>query len=111
MFENRARGADLVKRMSYFYLLISVLVIIATVAFGVSVFSINIIFYLIMFIVLYILSTKFRENKNTWIFIVICAVITVLWSLSLLGVVLAILLIVAAYDMRKELTEKTLIEN
>lgn len=68
MFENRARGADLVKRMSYFYLLISVLVIIATVAFGVSVFSINIAFYLIMFIVLYILSTRFRENKNIWIF-------------------------------------------
>lgn len=103
MFENRARGADLVKRMSYFYLLISVLVIIATVAFGVSVFSINIAFYLIMFIVLYILSTKFRENKNTWIFIVICAVITILWSLSLIGVILAILLIVAANDMRKEL--------
>lgn len=103
MFENRARGADLVKRMSYFYLLISVLVIIATVAFGVSIFSINIAFYLIMFIVLYILSTRFRENKNTWIFIVICAVITVLWSLSLIGVILAILLIVAANDMRKEL--------
>ena len=103
MFENRARGADLVKRMSYFYLLISVLVIIATVAFGVSIFSINIAFYLIMFIVLYILSTRFRENKNIWIFIVICAVITVLWSLSLIGVILAILLIVAANDMRKEL--------
>ena len=103
MFENRARGADLVKRMSYFYLLISVLVIIATAAFGVSVFSLNIIFYLIMFIVLYILSTKFRENKNTWIFIVICAIITIVWSLSLIGIVLAILLIVAANDMRKEL--------
>ena len=103
MFENRTKGAQLVKRISYFYLLIAVLVIVATAIFGVSAFSLNIIFYIIMSVVLYLLSTRFQENKNTWIFIVICAIITIIWTLSLIGLVLTILLIVAANDMKKEL--------
>ncbi|WP_407415019.1 hypothetical protein [Methanobrevibacter sp.] len=103
MFENRTKGAQLVKRISYFYLLVAVLVIVATAIFGISGFSLNIIFYIIMSAVLYLLSTRFQENKNTWIFVVICAIITIIWTLSLIGLVLTILLIVAANDMRKEL--------
>ena len=103
MFENRVKGVQLVKRISYFYLLIAIVVIIAILVLGLTVFIIDIPFYAIMFLVLYLLSTKFQENRNAWIFVVICAVITIIWTLSLLGVVLGILLIVAANDMKKEL--------
>ena len=103
MFENRARGAQLVKRISYFYLIIAALVLIASLALGLSAFIINVPFYVIMFVALYLLSTRFKDNKNTWIFVVICAIITLIWALSLLGLVLCILLIVGANDMKKEL--------
>ncbi len=103
MFENRVRGAQLVKRISYFYLLITIVVIIAILALGLTVFIIDIPFYVIMFIALYLLSTKFAKNKYAWIFVAICAIITLLWTLSLLGLVLCILLIIAANDMKKEL--------
>lgn len=105
MFENRARGAQLVKRISYFYLIIAVLVVIAIFALGLNVLIVDVPFYAIMFVALYLLSTKFQDNKNTWIIVVIIAIITIVWTLSLLGVVLTILLIVGANDMKKELKE------
>lgn len=103
MFENRVRGTQLVKRISYFYLLITIVVIIAILALGLNVLIIDIPFYVIMFLAVYLLSTKYAENKYAWIFVVICAIITLVWTLSLLGLVLCILLIIGANDMKKEL--------
>ena len=103
MFENRARGAQLVKRISYFYLIIAILAVIVTFVLGINIFITNIIFYIIMFAALYLISTKFKDNEKTWILVVICAIITLLWTLSLAGIALFIILIIAADDIRKEL--------
>lgn len=103
MFENRAKGAQLVKRVSYFYLVVAILIAIAIVVMKVDIFSTNILCYIIMFPILYLLSTKFKDNKNTWIFVVICAIITLVLTLKPMGLILAILSIVAANDMKKEL--------
>ena len=103
MFENRAKGAQLVKRIAYFYLIVAILIAIAIAVMKVDIFSTNILCYIIMFPILYLLSTKFKDNKNTWIFVVICAIITLVLTLKPIGLILAILSIVAANDMRKEL--------
>ncbi len=103
MFENRLKGVQLVKRISYFYLIVAIFITIVTVVMGLNFFSTNIPCYVIMFVALYLISTKFQDNKNAWIFVVICAIITLLWTLSLIGVALTLLLLVAANDMKKEL--------
>ena len=103
MFENRARGAQLAKNVSYFYIIVAVLVVIATLIIGVSAFILNAIFYIIMFAILYSIATRFKNHRYAWIFVALCGIVTLIWSLSFIGLVLAILLIVAANDMKKEL--------
>lgn len=103
MFENRIRGAQLAKNVSYLYIIIAVLVIIGTILIGINIYALNIIFYLIMFAAVYLMATKYKDNKYAWIFIAISGIITLIWSLSILGFAIAVLSIVAANDMRKEL--------
>ena len=104
MFENRIRGAQLAKRVSYAYLIFAIILIIAGLVLGgYGVLLISGIFYIIMFIVVYFLSTKYGENKNTWILLIICAIITIIATHGMLAIAFAILLLVSANDMRKEL--------
>ena len=103
MFENRMRGAELVKRLSYLYIGIAAFVLIVILIFGFIDFFIAVPFYIIMSIVLYLLSTRFKNNKYTWIYVIICAAITLLWTLNLFGVMIFLLLSLAANDMKKEL--------
>ncbi|MBE6490278.1 MAG: hypothetical protein E7Z83_05410 [Methanobrevibacter sp.] len=105
MFENRIRGAQLAKRVSYVYLIFAIILLVAGFALnGYSDrFIISGIFYIIMFIVVYFLSTKYGENKNTWILLIICAIITIIATHGMLAIAFAILLLVSANDMRKEL--------
>lgn len=104
MFEKRAKGAELSKRVSYFYIVMAIIVIVASILLNNHVTAIvGTAFYIVMFVVVYLLSTKYHDNENTWIFLIVCAVATALFSLSILGIGLAILLCVAANDMRKEL--------
>ena len=105
MFENRIKGAQLAKRVSYVYLIFAIILLVAGFALnGYSDrFIISGIFYIIMFIVVYFLSTKYGENKNTWILLIICAIITIIATHGMLAIAFAILLLVSANDMRKEL--------
>lgn len=64
MFENRIKGASLAKRISYAYLVIGIILIIAGFALqGYDNFYLGSIFYILMFVVIYFLSTKFSENR------------------------------------------------
>ena len=103
MFENRVKGAELAKNVSYLCFVCIVLVIIAAVLAGQSILALNAVFYAIIGIILYFLSTRYSDNSHTWIAIIICGIITLIWTLSILGLVIAILLVVAGNDMRKEL--------
>ena len=104
MFENRIRGAQLAKRVSYAYLIFAIILVIAGFALvGYDVLLISGVFYAIMFVAIYLISTKFGENKHAWILLIVCAIITVVVTQGILSIVFAILLLVSANDMRKEL--------
>ena len=105
MFENRIRGAQLAKRVSYAYLIFAIILLVAGFALnGYSDrFIISGIFYIIMFIAVYLLSTRYGEYKHTWILLIICAIISIIVTHGMFAIAFAILLIVCANDMRKEL--------
>lgn len=103
MFENRIRGTRLSKSVSYLYIVMAVLSIVLVMILNTPATVISTAFYIIMFIVVYLISTKFENNKNTWIYLLICGIITLIFSLSILGLCIAVLLAVAANDIRKEL--------
>ena len=104
MFENRIRGAQLAKRVSYAYLIFAIILIIAGLVLeGYGVLLISGIFYMIMFIAIYLLSTRYGEYKHTWILLIICAIISIIVTHGMLAIAFAILLLVSANDMRKEL--------
>ena len=104
MFENRIRGAQLAKRVSYVYLIFAIILIIAGLVLeGYGVLLISGIFYMIMFIAIYLLSTRYGEYKHTWILLIICAIISIIVTHGMLAIAFAILLLVSANDMRKEL--------
>ena len=104
MFEHRVRGAQLVKNISYTFLIIAIFLIIVRATFGFAeITDASILFYIIMAIVLYLISTKLKENKYAWILVVICAIITVVLHFKLVGIAFAILLVSAANDIKKEL--------
>lgn len=104
MFENRIRGAQLAKRVSYAYLIFAIILIIAGLVLeGYGVLLISGIFYIIMFIAVYLLSTRYGEYKHTWILLIICAIISIIVTHGMFAIAFAILLIVCANDMRKEL--------
>jgi len=104
MFENRIRGAQLAKRVSYAYLIFAIILIIAGLVLeGYGVLLISGIFYMIMFIAVYLLSTRYGEYKHTWILLIICAIISIIVTHGMFAIAFAILLIVCANDMRKEL--------
>lgn len=104
MFENRIKGAQLAKRLSYAYLICAIILIVSGFALeGYDKLIIGGIFYAIMFVIVYLLSAKFGENKYTWILLIICALITIIVTHGMLSIAFAILLLVCANDMRKEL--------
>lgn len=104
MFENRTKGAHLAKRVSYVYLVFAAILLIAGfVLVEYPSFILSGILCIIMFVAVYLLSTRYAKNRNTWIFLIICAIITVIVNQKILGIVLALLLLVSANDMRKEL--------
>ena len=104
MFENRIRGAQLTKRVSYVYLIFAIILIIAWfVLAGYDAFIIGGIVYTIMFVVVYLLSTKYSEYKHAWILLIVCAAITVIITQGMLSIAFAIVMIIGANDMRKEL--------
>lgn len=105
MFENRAKGIQLVKRVSYVYLFFAVLLAAATVFLEGYDFSLSAAFFIVLGIILYVISAKFSKSRYAWILIAVCAAATIIKTLSLLGLCLAILLIVAAKDIKKERDE------
>lgn len=104
LFENRIRGAQLAKRVSYAYLIFAIILLIAGLVLkGGEVLLFSGIFYITMFIAVYLLSTKYSEYKYAWILLIICAVISIIITRGMLAIAFAILLLVSANDMRKEL--------
>jgi len=104
MFENRIKGAQLAKRVSYVYLICAIILIIAGFALeGYDKLIFGGIFYAVMFVIIYFISTKFGKNKHAWILMAICAIITVIVTHGMLSIAFAILMLVCANDMRKEL--------
>ncbi|MBQ7927256.1 MAG: hypothetical protein IJ287_00710 [Methanobrevibacter sp.] len=104
MFENRIRGAELAKRVSYGYLIFAIILLIAGLVLnGYDILIISGIFYAIMFVIVYLLSTRYGEYKHTWILLIICAIVSIIVTHGMLAIVFAILLLVCANDMRKEL--------
>jgi nicotinamide riboside transporter PnuC len=104
LFENRIRGAQLAKRVSYAYLIFAIILLIAGLVLkGGEVLLFSGIFYIIMFIAVYLLSTKYSEYKYAWILLIICAVISIIITRGMLAIAFAILLLICANDMRKEL--------
>ncbi len=104
MFENRIKGAQLAKKVSYAYLICAIILIVTGfVLNGYDKLIIGGIFYALMFVIIYLISTKFSENKYRWILLIICAIITIIVTHGMLSIAFAILLIICANDMRKEL--------
>ena len=103
IFENRAKGVHLAKNVSYGYIIMAALTALAIMIRPSDFFMATLTFYMAMFIVIYLLATKFYEYKYLWILLIICGIVTILWSLSILGLCLAILLVIAANDIRKGL--------
>ena len=102
MFENRTKGADLAKNVSYGYILMAILTAIAAMISPSNFFMSTVVFYMMMFFVIFILAIKFREHRYLWILLIICGIVTLLWSISILGILLTLLLFVSANDLRKE---------
>lgn len=102
MFENRAKGAHLAKNASYGYIIMAILTAIVIMIQPSDFFMATLTFYIAMFIVVYLSATKFNEHKRIWILLILCGILTIVWALSILGICLAILLAIAANDMRKE---------
>ena len=104
MLENRIKGAQLAKRVSYIYLICAIILIIAGFALeGYDKLIFGGIFYAVMFVIIYFISTKFGKSKHGWILLAACAIITVIVTHGMLSIAFAILLLVCANDMRKEL--------
>jgi uncharacterized membrane protein len=80
-----------------------ILIIAGLVLEGYGVLLISGIFYMIMFIAVYLLSTRYGEYKHTWTLLIICAIISIIVTHGMFAIAFAILLIVCANDMRKEL--------
>ena len=102
MFERRAKGSKYVQGFSYVCIIIAVVLAIGGAYLEMNFLS-SIIFYIIMSAILYLLSTRFKENKNAWIFVVICGIVIFVFTLSLVGLILGIALIISAIEMKKEL--------
>ena len=102
MFERRAKGSKYVQGFSYLCIIIAVVLAIAGAYLEMNLLS-SIIFYIIMAVVLYLLSTRFNENKWAWIFVAICGIVLIIGNLTLVRLILGIALIIAAIEMKKEL--------
>ena len=105
MFENRARGAHLAKYASYGYIIMAILTVIASMIQPSNYFFATIVFYMLMFFVTSLSTLKFSENKYLWILLIICGIVTIMWTISILGILLSILLFISAYDIIKELKQ------
>lgn len=118
MFENRPRGRDLAKRTSYIYIILAVLAFIIMIAFnssmgamvlaerGANILTVLIgaIFYLIFAVAIYIISTRYDNDEMTWKLYVVIAVLNfIVIGFSILILILSILLVVSANDIRNEL--------
>ncbi|MBE6509185.1 MAG: hypothetical protein E7Z77_07215 [Methanobrevibacter sp.] len=105
MLENRPRGRQLAKRIGYVYLIIAILMIVFLFVIPpyAELIGINFAFYLIMFLVLYYITTKYENDSVAWIIIAIIGFLVMIWTFNLLGVLLFIFSLVAANDIRKEL--------
>lgn len=118
MFENRPRGRDLAKKTSYIYIILAVLAFIIMIAFnsstgamalaerGASILTlvIGLAFYLIFAAAIYLISTKYDNDDMAWkLYIVIAVLNFVVIGFSILILVLSILLVVSAKDIRNEL--------
>lgn len=118
MFENRPRGRELAKKTSYIYIILAVLAFIIMIAFNSSIgtmalaergaslltLAIGTAFYLIFAAAIYLISTRYENDDMTWKLYVVIAV----WNFIVIGfsipiLVLSILLVVSANDIRNEL--------
>ena len=118
MLENRPRGRALAKRTSYIYIILAVLAFIIMFAFnsstsamvlaerGASILTLVIgaIFYLIFAAAIYLISTRYDNDEMTWKLYVVIAVLNfIVIGFSFLILLLSVLLVVSANDIRNEL--------
>ena len=119
MIENRPKGRDLAKIVSYGYVIIGILLSIVTIslnsdvgAFALAQRGANIdilIFgtalYFIFAAVIYLLSIKYENDNILWkLYIVIAVLNFIVIGFSIILILFSFALIVSGDDIRKELT-------
>lgn len=118
MFEDRRRGRDLARIVSYGYFIIGIIVLILTFVLNsdagavalaqrgasiINLFAGTILYFIIGF-VLYYLSTKYENDDMLWKLYIIIVIVTLLFlGFGPILLAFALLLVVSAYDIRKEL--------
>ena len=118
MFENRPRGRNLAKIVSYGYVIIGILLAIVTVALNsdtgalalaergasLDILVLGVLLYFIFAAAIYLLSVKYENDSVLWkLYIVIAVLNFIIIGFSPILVLFSFLLIVAGDDIRKEL--------
>ena len=118
MFEDRRRGRNLAKIVSYGYLIMGALLIIVTFALNnnegalalaqrganIMILIFGDVMYFVFAGIIYFLSTKYENDEMLWkIYIVIAILNFIIIGFSPIILAFSILLAVAGYDIRKEL--------
>lgn len=118
MLENRPRGRNLAKIVSYGYVIVGI--ILAIVAFALNsnaglielanqglsleLLLSGVLIYFIFAIVIYLLSAKFKNDSLLWkLYILIALLNLIVIGFSIILIIFSLLLIASADDIRKEL--------
>jgi len=114
---NMIRGRDLGKAISYIFLILAVLGLIGTIVsyfhmiadlkVSFLLFIVSTVIYLIYFFAIYFTSTRVASDSLVWKIYLVLGIIVFLTFFSILGLILAIFLFIAAYDVRKEQIKKS----
>lgn len=118
MFEDRRRGRNLAKIISYGYIIVGIIMLIlafmlnnnaGTIALAqrgasiIDLFAGTILYFIIGFI-LYYLSTKYENDNMLWKLYIAIVIITLLFlGFGPVLLAFALLLVISANDIRKEL--------
>ena len=118
MFENRPRGRDLAKIISYGYVAVGILLALVTIALNSDMgtlalaqrgidFSLLIFgtaLYFVFAAAIYLLSTKYENDSTLWkIYIVIVVLNFIIIGFNLILILFSLLLLAAGNDIREEL--------
>lgn len=119
MIENRPRGRNLAKIVSYGYVAIGILLSIVTIALNsdtgmlalaqrgasIDMLVFGVSLYFIFAIIIYLLSVKYENDNILWkLYIVIAILNFIVIGFSIILIFFSLLLIAAGDDIRKELS-------